>query len=114
MVSTITKGPVFRRGGGARGRLRESFPPMPYDAIAGYARYWQETFKGRMPDPAHTAYTIETASISRQYVNGIYRRVVLSFWSGAGKDTDHQSHKAVGALLSHSLRVGLIPDLLRR
>lgn len=114
VASAITKGPVFRRGGGDRGRLRETFPPMPYDAIAGYARYWQETFKGKNARPrAHRLHHWDGFAWPTGRQRGLFSGGAKVFGQGLAKILITKP-KAVRALLSHSLRVGLMPDLLRR
>jgi hypothetical protein len=78
VASTITEGSAFRRVGVDRRRLRAAVPPMAYEAIPGHTRHWQEKLRGKKAEPARTVYTVGTASLTRQGVNGIYRRVALS------------------------------------
>jgi hypothetical protein len=112
VASAITEGPVFRRVGVDRRRLRAAVPPMAYEAIPGHTRYWQEKLKGKSAEPARTVYTVGTASLSRQGVNGIYRRVALSaFDQGLVEMPIAKVEDAARALSSHSLRVGLTQDL---
>lgn len=90
-ASGIGDGPLFRRVGIDRRRARHSN---------------EETAMAR------TTYSIGTAPLTRQGVNGIYRRVALAAHQmglvtlPAGKLLD-----AVQALSTHSLRVGLTQDL---
>jgi len=112
VASGITEGPVFRRVGVDRRRLRAAVPPMAYEAIPGHTRHWQEKLKGKRAEPARTVYTVGTASLSRQGVNGIYRRVALSaFDQGLVEMPIAKVEEAARALSSHSLRVGLTQDL---
>jgi len=92
--------------------LRAAVPPMAYEAIPGHTRHWQEKLKGKRAEPARTVYTVGTASLSRQGVNGIYRRVALSaFDQGLVEMPVAKVEEAARALSSHSLRVGLTQDL---
>jgi integrase len=90
-ASGIKEGPLFRRVGVDRRRAREAEPETAL---------------------ARTTYSIGTAPLTRQGVNGIYRRVAYAAHEQglvrlpAGKLTD-----AVKALSTHSLRVGLTQDL---
>jgi len=112
VASAITEGPVFRRVGVDRRRLRAAIPPMAYEAIPGHTRHWQEKLRGKKAEPARTVYTVGTASLSRQGVNGIYRRVALSaFDQGLVEMPIAKVEEEVRALSSHSLRVGLTQDL---
>ncbi len=112
VASAITEGPVFRRVGVDRRRLRAAVPPMAYEAIPGHTRHWQEKLKGKKAELARTVYTVGTASLSRQGINGIYRRVALSaFDQGLVEMPIAKVEEAARALSSHSLRVGLTQDL---
>ncbi|MFW2853860.1 tyrosine-type recombinase/integrase [Sphingomonas sp. TX0543] len=90
-ASSIKQGLMFRRVGVDRRRARQSDPEM---------------------ELARTIYTIGKTALTRQGVNGIYRRVALAAYEmglvilPAGKLRD-----AVQALSTHSLRVGLTQDL---
>lgn len=90
-ASGVQKGPLFRRVGVDRRRARQMEPETAL---------------------ARTTYSIGTASLTRQGVNGIYRRVALAAYDKglvtlpAGKLDD-----AIQALSTHSLRVGLTQDL---
>ena len=90
-ASGIEEGPLFRRVGIDRRRASQSEPEMAL---------------------ARTTYSIGTAPLTRQGVNGIYRRVAYAAFEqglvtlAAGKLAD-----AVKALSTHSLRVGLTQDL---
>ncbi len=90
-ASGIKDGPIFRRVGVDRRRARKTEPETAL---------------------ARTTYSIGTAPLTRQGVNGIYRRVAYAAYEQglvtlpAGKLTD-----AVKALSTHSLRVGLTQDL---
>ncbi|MBV2149963.1 tyrosine-type recombinase/integrase [Sphingobium sp. AS12] len=90
-ASGIEEGPLFRRVGVDRRRAHEAEPEAAL---------------------ARTTYSIGTAPLTRQGVNGIYRRVAIAAYEiglvelSAGKLLD-----AVQALSTHSLRVGLTQDL---
>lgn len=90
-ASGIKDGPIFRRVGVDRRRVRKTEPETAL---------------------ARTTYSIGTAPLTRQGINGIYRRVAYAAYEQglvtlpAGKLTD-----AVKALSTHSLRVGLTQDL---
>src|SRR3546814_14041869 len=61
---------------------------------------------------ARTTYSIGTAPLTRQGVNGIYRRVALAaFELGLVSLPASELTAAVQALSTHSLRVGLTQDL---
>lgn len=91
VASGIEEGPLFRRVGVDRRRARETVPETAL---------------------ARTTYSIGTTSLTRQGVNGIYRRVALTAYDkglvtlAVGKLDD-----AIQALSTHSLRVGLTQDL---
>ena len=51
VASAITEGPIFRRVGIHRRRLRAAVPPMAYEAIPGHTRHWQEKLKGKKAEP---------------------------------------------------------------
>lgn len=90
-ASGIKEGPLFRRVGVDRRRAREAE---------------QETALAR------TTYSIGTAPLTRQGVNGIYRRVALAAYDeGLVKLPAGKMHDAIQALSTHSLRVGLTQDL---
>src|SRR3546814_1205265 len=90
-ASGIEEGPLFRRVGVDRRRLRASD---------------SETA------PARTTDSIGTAPLTRQGVNGIYRRVALAaFELGWVSLPASELTAAVQALSTHSLRVGLTQDL---
>lgn len=90
-ASAINDGLLFRRVGVDRRRASQSDPEMAL---------------------AQMTYTIGENALTRQGVNGIYRRVALAAYDmglvtlAAGKLLD-----AVQALSTHSLRVGLTQDL---
>ena len=90
-ASGIEEGALFRRVGVDRRRARDTEPETAL---------------------ARTTYSIGTAPLTRQGVNGIYRRVALAAYEKglvmlpAGKLTE-----TVQALSTHSLRVGLTQDL---
>ncbi|WP_346344731.1 integrase [Sphingomonas sp. dw_22] len=77
-ASGIRKGPLFRRVGVDRRRARLAIAPVTYDAIPGNTRHWRERLEGHPAEQARTTYSIGTASLTRQGVNGIYRRVALA------------------------------------
>ncbi|SKB82814.1 tyrosine-type recombinase/integrase [Sphingopyxis flava] len=90
-ASGIEEGPLFRRVGVDRRRVRAS------DSETALAR---------------TTYSIGTAPLTRQGVNGIYRRVALAaFELGLVSLPASELTAAVQALSTHSLRVGLTQDL---
>jgi integrase len=90
-ASGIEEGPLFRRVGVDRRRARAS------DSETALAR---------------TTYSIGTAPLTRQGVNGIYRRVALAaFELGLVSLPAGELTAAVQALSTHSLRVGLTQDL---
>lgn len=112
VASGITEGPVFHRVGVNRRRLRAAVPPMAYEAIPGHTRHWQEKLRGKKAKPTRTVYIVGTASLTRQGVNGIYRRAALSaFDQGLVEMPIGKVEEAAWALSSHSLRVGLTQDL---
>lgn len=90
-ASAIEDGLLFRRVGVDRRRASQSDPDMAL---------------------AQTTYTIGENALTRQGVNGIYRRVALAAYDmglvtlAGGKLLD-----AIQALSTHSLRVGLTQDL---
>ena len=87
----IEEGALFRRVGVDRRRVRET------DAEAALAL---------------TTYTIGTAPLTRQGVNGIYRRVALAAYEqGLVNLSAGELDDAIKALSTHSLRVGLTQDL---
>lgn len=112
VASDITEGPIFRRVGVDRRRARAEVAPMAYDAIPGSTRHWQAKLRGQRAEPARSVYTIGTAGLTRQGVNGIYRRMALSaFDQGLVDMPVADVEDAVRGLSSHSLRVGLTQDL---
>ncbi|RIA46257.1 phage integrase family protein with SAM-like domain [Hephaestia caeni] len=87
----VEEGPLFRRVGVDRRRAREAEPETAL---------------------ARTTYSIGTAPLTRQGVNGIYRRVALAAYDkGLVKLPAGKMHDAIQALSTHSLRVGLTQDL---
>jgi len=90
-ASGIAEGPLFRRVGVDRRRARDTEPERAL---------------------AQTTYTIGTAPLSRQGVNGIYRRVALAAYDrGLVALPAGDLQGAIQALSTHSLRVGLTQDL---
>src|SRR3546814_11209840 len=90
-ASGIEEGPLFRRVGVDRRRVRAS------DSETALAR---------------TTYSIGTAPLTRQGVNGIYRRVALAaFELGLVSPPASELTAAVQALSNHPLRVGPTPHL---
>lgn len=111
-ASGIRDGVLFRRVGVDRRRSRSAVAPMSYEAIPGNTQHRQERLEERRAEQAHTTYTIGSAPLSRQGVNGIYRRVAMAaFDQGLVKIPAGKVLDAVQALSSHSLRVGLTQDL---
>lgn len=111
-ASGIREGPLFRRVGVDRRRARVAIAPTPYDAIPGNTRHWRERWEGCPAEPARTTYSIGATPLTRQGVNGIYRRVALAaFDKGFVQLPIAKVHDAVKALSTHSLRVGLTQDL---
>jgi len=95
-ASGIHDGPIFRRVGVDRRRART-----------------EEGLDGNLSaDMARTTYSIGTASLTRQGVNAIYRRVALSAYDkGLVTLPASKVTPALKALSTHSLRVGLTQDL---
>lgn len=90
-ASGIAGGPLFRRVGVDRRRARETEPERAL---------------------AQTTFTIGSAPLTRQGVNGIYRRVALAAHDkGLVELPAGRLHDAIQALSTHSLRVGLTQDL---
>ena len=90
-ASSIHEGPIFRRVGVDRRRARS---------------------EDEATEMARITYTIGTASLTRQGVNGIYRRVALSAYDkGLVTLPISKVTHALKALSTHSLRVGLTQDL---
>lgn len=90
-ASGITEGPLFRRVGVDRRRAREAEPETAL---------------------ARTTYSIGIACLTRQGVNGIYRRVALAAYDkGLVTLPTGKLQDAIQALSTHSLRVGLTQDL---
>ena len=85
---------------------------MPYDAIPGNTRHWQERLRGTPARDARTVYTVGTTALTRQGINAIYRRVALAAYDqGLVVMPVGEVEAAVHALSTHSLRVGLTQDL---
>lgn len=90
-ASGIKEGPLFRRVGVDRRRARKTEPETAL---------------------ARTTYSIGTEPLTRQGVNGIYRRVALTAWDkGLVVMPAGELQEAIKALSTHSLRVGLTQDL---
>ncbi len=90
-ASGIEEGPLFRRVGVDRRRARQS------DEETALAR---------------TTYSIGEKALTRQGVNGIYRRVAFAAYEkGLVNLPAAELAEAVQALSTHSLRVGLTQDL---
>ena len=110
--SGIESGPLFRRVGIDRRRARAAVPPQAYHDIPGNTRHWRARLQGAPAINAQVTYTIGETQLTRQGVCGIYRRIAL-----AAADTGlvdiavSKLHDAIGALSTHSLRVGLTQDL---
>lgn len=91
----IQEGPIFRRVGVDRRRAR----------MAGVEA-------DQPAETARTTYSIGTASLTRQGVNTIYRRVALcAYDKGLVTMPVSKVNPALKALSTHSLRVGLTQDL---
>ncbi|MFL0413696.1 integrase [Sphingomonas sp. 179-A 2A2 NHS] len=111
-VSGVRDGPLFRRIGIDRRRARAAVAPVAYEAIPGNTQRWRERMDGRAAELARTTYSIGTARLSRQGVNGIYRRVAMAaFDKGLVNIPVAEVFQAVKDLSTHSLRVGLTQDL---
>ena len=111
-VTGIEDGPLFRRVGVDRRRAREAVPPLPYHAIPGQTRHWQEKLKGMPATPAQVIYTIGEQPLTRQGVTAIYRRVATGAFDAGLVDLPvAKVDVAIRALSTHSLRVGLTQDL---
>ena len=90
-ASDIKEGPLFRRVGVDRRRAQQAEPETAL---------------------ARTTYSVGTASLTRQGVNGIYRRIALAAYDkGLVSLPAGKLHDAIQALSTHSLRVGLTQDL---
>ncbi len=90
-TSGLEQGLLFRRVGIDRRRMRQSA-----DQAA----------------PAQTTYSIGKTALTRQGVNGIYRRIAIrAYEQGLVTLPPGKLAEAVQALSSHSLRVGLTQDL---
>ncbi len=90
-ASGIKEGPLFRRVGVDRRRARQAEPETAL---------------------ARTTYSVGTAPLTRQGVNGIYRRMALAAYDkGLVRLPAGKLHDAIQALSTHSLRVGLTQDL---
>ncbi|CAH0353984.1 MULTISPECIES: tyrosine-type recombinase/integrase [Sphingobium] len=90
-ASDIKEGPLFRRVGVDRRRAQQAEPETAL---------------------ARTTYSVGTASLTRQGVNGIYRRIALAAYDkGLVTLPAGKLHDAIQALSTHSLRVGLTQDL---
>jgi len=90
-ASDIKEGPLFRRVGVDRRRAHQAEPETAL---------------------ARTTYSVGTASLTRQGVNGIYRRIALAAYDkGLVTLPAGKLHDAIQALSTHSLRVGLTQDL---
>lgn len=111
-ASGVRDGSLFRRVGVDRRRARAAVAPVAYHAIPGNTQNWRERMEGRPAELARTTYAIGTARLTRQGVNGIYRRVATAaFDKGLIQMPVKDVFDAVKALSSHSLRVGLTQDL---
>lgn len=111
-ASGIREGPIFRRVGVDRRRARTAVDPVAYEAIPWNTRNWRERMDGRPAELARTTYTIGQTSLTRQGVNGIYRRVATAaFDKGFTGLKAGELFEAVKQLSTHSLRVGLTQDL---
>jgi integrase len=90
-ASGIKEGPLFRRVGVDRRRARQAEPETAL---------------------ARTTYSVGTAPLTRQGVNGIYRRMALAAYDkGLVTLPTGKLQDAIQALSTHSLRVGLTQDL---
>lgn len=90
-ASGIQEGPLFRRVGVDRRRARQTEPETAL---------------------ARTTYSVGAAPLTRQGVNGIYRRMALAAYDkGLVTLPAAKLHDAIQSLSTHSLRVGLTQDL---
>lgn len=103
---------VFRRIHVTRRKARESVAPVAGNLIGGNSRLYQERLKGTDAEAARLVYTIGIASLTRQGVVGIYRRVAeRTIDLGLVDLPPAQIDAAIAGISSHSLRVGLTQDL---
>lgn len=108
----VRDGPLFRRVGVDRRRARAAVAQVAYEAIPGNTLNWRERMEGRPAELARTTYSIGTERLTRQGVNGIYRRVAMAaFDKGLVQMPVKDVFDAVKGLSTHSLRVGLTQDL---
>lgn len=99
----ITDGPLFRRVGVDRRRAK---------AKAAADARWSDGSVGESEAEELVTYTIGDRPLTRQGVTGIYRRIALSAAEKGLADVPAgEIDKAVAALSTHSLRVGLTQDL---
>lgn len=111
-LSGIENGPLFRRVGIDRRRARGAVPPQPYHLIPGNTRHWQQRMRGSPATPAQVTYTIGEKPLTRQGVSGIYRRIARAAAEADMVEMpDGELDKAIAAISTHSLRVGLTQDL---
>jgi site-specific recombinase XerC len=111
-ASEIEQGPVFRRISVTRRKARSAIAPIAYNAIPGNTRYVREKIAGSPARSALTVYTVGTTPLTRQGVNGIYRKVAMEAFDSGNVDVSAaQIYALVCAISTHSLRVGLTQDL---
>ena len=111
-ASGIEQGPLFRRIAIDRKRAREAVAPVPYDQIAGNTRNWRSRLEGTPASVAEVSFKLGSEALTRQGVNGIYRRVAeAAFDAGLVQIPVTKVLAALSAISTHSLRVGLTQDL---
>ena len=107
-ASGIEQGPLFRRIAIDRKRAREAVAPVPYDQIAGNTRNWRSRLEGTPASVAEVSFKLGSEALTRQGVNGIYRRVAeAAFDAGLVQIPVTKVLAALSAISTHSLRVGL-------
>lgn len=113
VAAEIEKGVMFRRIHVTRRKARDAAAPQAWDSIPGHTRQYQERLEGREATPAITIYTVGSKPLTTQGANAIYKRLVERAWlDGLIEVEDHDIVKALKAVSSHSLRVGLTHDLI--
>ena len=112
-ASGIEGGPLFRRVGVDRRRARDPIAERSFADLAMNAQVNWDRMRARPAQPARIVYTIGQDRLTRQGVNGIYRRIARTAANlGLVALTGSELDAAIAALSSHSMRVGLTQDLL--
>ncbi|WBY18038.1 hypothetical protein PF049_14255 (plasmid) [Erythrobacteraceae bacterium WH01K] len=104
---------MFRRIHVTRKKAKDAIAPKAWDSIPGHTRHYQERLVGQAATPAITVYTVGHNPLTTQGVNAIYKRLVERAWAdGLIEIQKDDIVKALKAISSHSLRVGLTHDLI--